>query len=530
MSSIIGVTVGTPVPQSDWNQTNPNRADYIKNKPDLDSMFGRTSSQINKLDKRVTNLEQGILPSPFVTDDGVAYQKSVPSNALPYAEVEKIGGMTRKCANLIPFPYANPSYEMNGITFTNNGDGSITVNGTATQQAYFILMSETSAYVNKTISASGGKSSQCQLVIINYGGDGNYYDSGQGVTATPIGDIGVWIVVSGGATVNNETIYPMLNEGSTALPYEPYFEGLRSASVTEVESVGANLIDFAETTTTASGYIFRGLFLPQRIKAGTYTFSFRAKNYTPTNQFQCTFLNSKGVIIADSKGVFINETCIFTFTITEEAVVAELYVNSTIGGTFYDFMLNRGSTALPYSPYFRNTLPIPSAVQAKNGINEDVYDFIEWREDGTIKNYECVGAVDMGMLDWLKGSPTNDGLSNTFYTRFFAMANRSPLLCSKFTQVVQTGMWEDITNGEMLSANDNYIVVATNHTDATAFKSAMAGVMLYYELANPIITDISNLITEDNYIGVESGGTITMVNEHQYAVPSSITYQVKGEA
>ena len=35
MSTIIGVTVGTPVPQSDWNQTDPNRADYIKNKPDV---------------------------------------------------------------------------------------------------------------------------------------------------------------------------------------------------------------------------------------------------------------------------------------------------------------------------------------------------------------------------------------------------------------------------------------------------------------------------------------------------------------
>lgn len=35
MNKIIGVTVGTPVPQSDWNQKNPNRADYIKNKPEV---------------------------------------------------------------------------------------------------------------------------------------------------------------------------------------------------------------------------------------------------------------------------------------------------------------------------------------------------------------------------------------------------------------------------------------------------------------------------------------------------------------
>ena len=30
---IQGNTVGTPIPVPDWNQTNPNKADYIKNKP-----------------------------------------------------------------------------------------------------------------------------------------------------------------------------------------------------------------------------------------------------------------------------------------------------------------------------------------------------------------------------------------------------------------------------------------------------------------------------------------------------------------
>jgi hypothetical protein len=33
MSKIIGVPVGTPVPRSDWNQTDPSKASYIKNKP-----------------------------------------------------------------------------------------------------------------------------------------------------------------------------------------------------------------------------------------------------------------------------------------------------------------------------------------------------------------------------------------------------------------------------------------------------------------------------------------------------------------
>lgn len=33
MAKIIGGTTATPIPVADWKQTNPNRADYIKNKP-----------------------------------------------------------------------------------------------------------------------------------------------------------------------------------------------------------------------------------------------------------------------------------------------------------------------------------------------------------------------------------------------------------------------------------------------------------------------------------------------------------------
>ena len=52
--------------------------------------------------------------------------------------------------------------------------------------------------------------------------------------------------------------------------------------------------------------------------------------------------------------------------------------------------------------------------------------------------------------------------------------------------------------------------------------------MLVYELAEPIVTDISDLITADNLIGVEGNGTITFENEYGYAVPSEVTYQLKG--
>ncbi len=54
------------------------------------------TDNFNRVEKRVTNLEQGIVPDPFETDDSVAYHKTPCEYALPYAEVTKIGGMTHR--------------------------------------------------------------------------------------------------------------------------------------------------------------------------------------------------------------------------------------------------------------------------------------------------------------------------------------------------------------------------------------------------------------------------------------------------
>lgn len=81
---------------------------------------------------------------------------------------------------------------------------------------------------------------------------------------------------------------------------------------------------------------------------------------------------------------------------------------------------------------------------------------------------------------------------------------------------------------------DGYVYVNdTSYTDATAFKQAMQGVILYYELATPIVTDISSLIPDDflRNIEVEAGGSITFKNSndnsYRIPVPSEEEYIVK---
>lgn len=59
-----------------------------------------------------------------------------------------------------------------------------------------------------------------------------------------------------------------------------------------------------------------------------------------------------------------------------------------------------------------------------------------------------------------------------------------------------------------------------------AFKAWLSDnpVGIKYELAEPIVTDITHLFTEDNAIEVEGHGVLRFVNEHEIAVPSTAQY------
>ena len=54
-----------------------------------------------------------------------------------YTDVLEIKGKTVSCKNLIPNPFIDTTKTESGLTFTDNGDGSVTVNGTSTGQVSF---------------------------------------------------------------------------------------------------------------------------------------------------------------------------------------------------------------------------------------------------------------------------------------------------------------------------------------------------------------------------------------------------------
>lgn len=145
------------------------------------------------------------------------------------SEIVAFGG------NLIPYPYRDgTSKTMNGITYTVNEDGSILVNGTATDNSNFTMAvsSDVIKLPKGWVSTSLGIGFGSDIVQIQNDifCDGAYLTTIQNQTEkaakrffeTNVEFRGSRIKVASGVTVNNVLVYPVFCIAENAIPYEPF--------------------------------------------------------------------------------------------------------------------------------------------------------------------------------------------------------------------------------------------------------------------------------------------------------------------
>lgn len=158
------------------------------------------------------------------------------------------------------------------------------------------------------------------------------------------------------------------------------------------------------------------------------------------------------------------------------------------------------------------------------------------------KYYKCVDSMDLGTVNWqTETSPTFGTYFSTFIDSKKFKKNgdftqkRQNILCDRYI-TVKRAVSEYVDKTILLDGTAAIVtqiqIKDTAYTDAAAFKQAMSGVILYYELANPIVTDISDLIPDDflRNVEVEAGGSITFKNSnnsYRIPVPSEEVYIVK---
>lgn len=552
---VVGIPVGTPVAQSDWNQSDNTKSDYIKNKPTL-STVATSGSYSDLSDKPTipTKTSELTNDSGFITggekeiNSEAAYIKNVPESASSVAKVNKIGGLTRKCTNLfayntfvangyttrfnvtpgevlycaegIDFPMQWGIYDVNGVLigtfydfgFTNSSPLTVPSNASYVEVKAYGGQQGTYTQDGVCVGIPNGDSEHVLLINDECYGvihKGDIVKIGAGyytvIEDAPAGDAEIEIRIFPALAdpdINGEAYLVTTNEVQTAMQkyaslyigYEPYFEGLRSAPVTEVESVGVNLFDYDTYLKNGRKYIFsvipnKRLYRNPNIGYGS-GWSVYDKSGALLGTFETYGFSAENSLQLPSNASYIE--C------SDLSLSAELYIG-------YD-------SDTTYRPYQRHTLPIPEAVRPKHGINEEVYDYIDLDAKQSV---ERVGAVDMGTLEWTIA----DAKSSVYSWALSDAKIHGALMTSKSIK--------DLGLSSILIDSANALVAnfeIGTYTDAAAFKTAMSGVMLYYELATPVVTDISDLVSSDNILPVEGGGTVTMVNEYGYDVPNEVTF------
>ncbi len=506
--------------------------------------------KISAFDKRIENLESAITPgivTPTV-DDSVAYAKDVPTGALPYAQVSKIGGMSRKCENLfsgeISVKTAPTTYSFNNGTLKLLRNGGTIQGGIWSKEKYksgtytisfslsgmestnFVLATATTASAThagtwiKTWYANGKASFIFTLTEDRYIG---FFTDGDGIEITA-------------ANV-------MLNTGETALPYEPYFEGLRDAKVTAVESVGVNLISFPYTDTTKT---VNGVAFTVRADGGIYI--------KGTAEYETHFWLSNDIDLGDTP---INAITGTSATNGSYSVSKRIYYNnhnltiSILNGTVIDEilypMVNKGSTALPYIPYFKYTLEIPEAVQALDGYGAGIpnvkYNYLSL-EDKTY--YKTVERVILKGTESVSYANYSASLDTQQFNITIANCGGNLALCDRLPTT-----WDAAGGLLGITSVQTQLVMGVpkswltpfgfvDGTASTYVSSFLAYLKNEYNNGTPLTviyslsashvveTDLSAYFGEDHFIEVEAGGTVTAVNEFGYDVPSVIEYTVKG--
>lgn len=197
-----------------------------QNKTDIASLKTETGSLKEDVSNKITKFYASNLGETHITDSDNG--KILDMMLYGRSEQKQYRGK-----NLLPTTMYLNSAVINGVTFTNNGDGSVTVKGTSTDITFFTLWGFNTLAdkgilpglkVGDTVYASDcllQETNSKELLKITTNGTTTINSS----TTTMY----VAIRVNEGVTVN-KTYYPQIEKGSEFTSYEPYVGGQPSPS------------------------------------------------------------------------------------------------------------------------------------------------------------------------------------------------------------------------------------------------------------------------------------------------------------
>ena len=206
--------------------------------------------------------------------ENVVYDESNVKDALDKTqgaidELKGTIGYTSK--NLLKYPYVDESPLHNGVTWTDNGDGTITGNGTSTGQSSFTLKERTAnpltlekgKYILSGCPQGGGENTYCLLIVKTSGSTFEVVtlDDGNGAefTLDEKTNLGIYCMIyNTGVKIENLVFKPMIRYASIQDDtYEPYVADVQTKvnRLYDVETI-SKIILVATTTELVNGYTY----------------------------------------------------------------------------------------------------------------------------------------------------------------------------------------------------------------------------------------------------------------------------------
>ena len=539
-------------------QINVNKEDISILKEEMSKNYLDDAKTKRSLDA-LWKLNQGI-SYQFETDAEKAYQKDIPSGA-KLASVKKIGGRTVVWNQLCKIVDKGKISE-SGITCDyDKENNSITISGTAEKNMYFPVTDYFES-THKFYLKSGLMGSENTILVYNDLNMMEYADRKNGAIFTFDGRGRLYGRVCNGYTADGLTLKIMLidltkmfgagNEPSTPEKFEalfpedyyPYNEGtLMSISVNEVVEKGRNLFD-EKMELGLMNYDVNSENFGENIASKN---QLRVSNYIPVEPNTQYFLSSDKAVAfiydAKRKPIKIGSNGFLSmgrlFTTPSNARYLKFYLTKEYGIIYNsDLMLTKGATTA-YLPYHKNTYLIPQAILNLDGygdgVSDDVYNYVDLENK---EYHKRVGKVDLGELNYYRTSGTFPAFRSSIPKRKYGKG-RYFLLCAKYVTYNKVNSTDrnidTLTDDNTIfvnSGSNSFFIRNLSYADAASFKQAMSGIMLYYELAEEEIIDISDIIdnTFQEPIEVEAGGTLTFQNSngdgYRLPVPNEEEYIV----
>ena len=160
--------------------------------------------------------------------------------------------VTKYGKNLLPYPYASESQTINGVTFTINDDGSITVNGTTTttNTSFFLNRNDGKIPLKDGVTYAASQPPNVYLTMFTLV-DG-VYNKEKFTWESTNSSLQVFLYIpSAGITFDNVVFYPQIEVGETNTDYEPYVEPTtytadENGVVKGITAQGENMTLFAD--------------------------------------------------------------------------------------------------------------------------------------------------------------------------------------------------------------------------------------------------------------------------------------------